>query len=63
MDFHDGPGEHSLMINLRHIEVFYAIMRAGTITEAARVLNVTQPAVSIALRQFEARLKMKLFDR
>ena len=51
------------MINLRHVEVFYAIMRAGTITEAARVLNVTQPAVSAALKQLESRLKMNLFDR
>jgi DNA-binding transcriptional LysR family regulator len=51
------------VINLRHVEIFYAIMRAGTITEAARVLNVTQPAVSVALKQLEARLKMKLFDR
>ena len=51
------------MINLRHIEVFYAIMRAGSITGAARVLNVTQPAVSAALKQLESRLKMRLFDR
>ena len=51
------------MINLRHVEVFYAIMRAGSITEAARVLNVTQPAVSAALKQLESRLKMRLFDR
>jgi DNA-binding transcriptional LysR family regulator len=51
------------MINLRQIEVFYAIMRAGSITEAARVLNVTQPAVSAALKQLESRLRMKLFDR
>ena len=51
------------MINLRQVEVFYAVMRAGSVTEAARVLNVTQPAVSAALKQFEARLKMKLFDR
>jgi DNA-binding transcriptional LysR family regulator len=51
------------MINLRHVEVFYAIMRAGTITGAARVLNVTQPAVSATLKQLEARLRMKLFDR
>ena len=62
-----GSGEratrHHRMINLRHVEVFYAIMRAGSITEAARVLNVTQPAVSVALKQFEARLQMKLFDR
>ena len=51
------------MINLRQVEVFYAVMRAGSITEAARVLHVTQPAVSVALKQLESRLKMKLFDR
>src|SRR3954471_11515202 len=38
-------------------------MRAGSITEAARVLNVTQPAVSAALKQLENRLRMPLFDR
>jgi DNA-binding transcriptional LysR family regulator len=51
------------MIRLRHVEIFYAIMRTGSITEAARILSVTQPAVSIALKQLESRLKMKLFDR
>lgn len=51
------------MINLRHIEVFYAIMRTGSITEAARILNVSQPAVSVALKHFEARIGMRLFDR
>lgn len=51
------------MINLRQVEIFYAVMRAGSITEAARVLNVTQPAVSVALKQLESRLKMPLFDR
>lgn len=51
------------MINLRSVEVFYAVMRAGSVTEAARILNVTQPAVSIALKQLESRLKMKLFER
>ena len=50
-------------MNLRHVEVFYAIMRAGSVTEAARVLNVTQPAVSAALKQLERQLGMKLFDR
>lgn len=51
------------MINLRHIEVFHAIMRTGSITGAARMLNVTQPAVSASLKHFESRLKMKLFER
>src|SRR5688500_6017137 len=51
------------MVNLRHVEVFYAIMRAGTLTEAARVLHVSQPAVSAALKQLERGLHMRLFDR
>lgn len=51
------------MIPLRQIEVFYAIMRAGSVTDAARVLNKTQPAVSAALKQLENRLRMELFDR
>lgn len=51
------------MINLRQVEAFYAVMRAGSVTEAAKVLNVTQPAVSTALKQLEARLKMPLFHR
>lgn len=51
------------MINLRQIEVFYAVMRTGSVTQAARLLHVTQPAVSIALRQLESRLKLKLFER
>lgn len=38
-------------------------MRTGSVTQAARLLNVTQPAVSIALKQLEARLKLKLFER
>lgn len=51
------------MINLRQVECFYAVMRTGSVTQAARLLNVTQPAVSIALQQLESRLKLKLFER
>ena len=51
------------MIKLRQIEVFYAVMRAGSVTEAARVLNVTQPAVSAAIKQLESRMRMTLFER
>jgi DNA-binding transcriptional LysR family regulator len=51
------------MITLRHIEIFHAIMRTGSITAAARLLNVTQPAISSTLKHFESRLKMKLFSR
>ena len=51
------------MLNLRHIEIFHAIMRTGSITAAAESLNITQPAVSAVLKHFESRLQMPLFDR
>ena len=50
-------------MNLRHMEVFHAIMRTGSVTGAARSLNVTQPAVSAVLKHCESQLKMKLFTR
>lgn len=50
-------------MNLRQLEVFYAIMQAGSATGAARALNVSQPAVSGVLKHTEQRLKMKLFER
>lgn len=51
------------MMNVRQMEVFYAIMVTGSVTGAAQLLNVTQPAVSTALKHCESRLKMKLFNR
>src|ERR1700692_3416209 len=50
-------------MNLRHMEVFHAIMRTGSVTGAARSLSVTQPAVSAVLKHCESQLKMKLFTR
>ncbi len=50
-------------MNLRQMEVFHAIMRSGSVTGAAKLLNVTQPAVSTMLRHCEDQLKIKLFER
>ena len=50
-------------MNLRHLEVFHAVMQAGSVTGAAKLLNVTQPAVSNVLRHAELQLKFKLFER
>jgi DNA-binding transcriptional LysR family regulator len=50
-------------VNLRHIEVFHALMRSSTMTEAARRLHVSQPAISTVLKHAEQRLGMKLFER
>lgn len=50
-------------MNLRQMEVFHAIMRAGSVTGAAKLLHVTQPAVSAVLRHCEDQLRIKLFER
>ncbi|MDR6756419.1 DNA-binding transcriptional LysR family regulator [Mycoplana sp. BE70] len=51
------------MMTLRHMEVFHAIMVTGSVTGAARLLNITQPAISAVLKHCESRLNMKLFLR
>src|SRR5437879_727371 len=50
-------------MNLRQMEVFRAVMQAGSVTGAARVLNISQPAVTGVLRHTEAGLKFRLFER
>ena len=50
-------------MRLRHIEVFQAILQAGTISGAARLLNVSQPNVSRVLSHAEQQLGFALFER
>ncbi len=50
-------------MRLRHIEVFNAIMLTGSVSGAARLVNVTQPAVSRILQHAELQLGLSLFQR
>ena len=50
-------------VNLRQIEVFKAVIEAGTISGAATALNVSQPAMSKSISQLEAECELRLFDR
>lgn len=50
-------------MNLRHIEIFHAIMQTGSVTGAAHMLNVTQPSISNVLRHAEQQLGFRLFER
>jgi DNA-binding transcriptional LysR family regulator len=50
-------------MRLRHIEVFHAIMQAGTITGAAQILHISQPAVTKVLQHCELQLGIPLFNR
>lgn len=51
------------MLSQRALEAFRAVMSAGTVSGAADMLNVSQPAVSRLLRDLEQDLSMNLFLR
>jgi DNA-binding transcriptional LysR family regulator len=50
-------------MNYRQLEIFAAVMRAGTASKAADLLGITQPAASRALAELETSLGFLLFDR
>lgn len=50
-------------MRLRHIEVFHAVYTCGSITGAAKLLNVSQPSISKVLAHAEQQLGFHLFDR
>ncbi|TWS96862.1 LysR substrate-binding domain-containing protein [Reyranella sp. CPCC 100927] len=52
-----------MTMNLRQIEMFRAIMVTGSISGAARLLSVSQPAISRLLAYTEDRLGFSLFER
>ncbi|MEE3098186.1 MAG: LysR substrate-binding domain-containing protein, partial [Pseudomonadota bacterium] len=49
-------------MNARQLEVFRAVMQTGSVTAAARLLNVTQPTLSKVLRHAEDQHRIKLFE-
>jgi DNA-binding transcriptional LysR family regulator len=50
-------------INLRQVEAFRAVMLSGSVTSAAGLMGVTQPAVSRLIRDLQLVLKVALFER
>ncbi|MGO4321908.1 LysR substrate-binding domain-containing protein [Pseudomonas sp. KB_12] len=50
-------------MRLRHIEIFQAIRQAGSISGAAQLLHVSQPAVTKVLQHAEQQLGFALFLR
>lgn len=51
------------MLTHRHIEVFRAVMIAGSVTKAADLLNTSQPTVSRELARMEQSIGFALFER
>ncbi|MDU2870539.1 MAG: LysR substrate-binding domain-containing protein [Pseudomonas aeruginosa] len=58
-----NPGYGIAPMKLRHIEVFQAIRQAGSVSGAAQLLHVSQPAVSKVLQHAEQQLGFPLFLR
>ena len=50
-------------LNLRHLRIFETIASCGSFTSAAELLGMSQPAVSMQLRQLETDLGTVLFER
>lgn len=50
-------------LNLHHLRLFRAVARDGTLTGAARTLNISQSAVSTQIKSLEAALGHELFER
>ena len=43
-------------MTLRHLEIFRAVCTHESVTQAAEKLNMTQPAVSMAIKELEVLL-------
>jgi len=52
-----------MKLRFRQLEIVKAVLETGSVTEAARLLNVSQPSVSKMLQQAEAQLGFALFIR
>jgi DNA-binding transcriptional LysR family regulator len=50
-------------LTLRHIEVIRAVLKEGSVTGAARLLLVSQPALSRTLKNAESRMGVLMFER
>jgi len=52
-----------LKITFRQIDAFKTVVQTGTVTESARMLGISQPAVSRLISDFENEVGFQLFSR
>ncbi len=50
-------------MNLHQLRVFHSVAKGGSFTAAAQELSITQPAVTIHIRELERYYGVRLFDR
>jgi LysR family nitrogen assimilation transcriptional regulator len=51
------------MLDIRQIQYFVCLFEEGSVTRAARRLNLVQPALSMQIKRLEKRLGVDLFER
>lgn len=52
-----------MIASLRHLRILREIAHTGSVSDAARLCRVSQPAVTLALGRAEGKLGARLFDR
>ena len=50
-------------MNVRHLKIFVSVVQNNSITKASKELYLTQPAVSLAIKELEETYQTKLFSR
>jgi LysR family transcriptional regulator, transcriptional activator of the cysJI operon len=50
-------------LNLEHLKVFYTAAKKKSFSETAKILHMSQPNISLQIRQLEESLNIKLFKR
>jgi DNA-binding transcriptional LysR family regulator len=52
-----------MSVTVRHLKIFLCVYREKSITAAANRLHISQPAVSLSIRELEEHYGVKLFER
>ena len=63
MAIHKKTARLSGLPSVRQLRAFVTVYDSGQLSAAAEVLSLTQPAVTVLLRELESRLGVRLFDR
>ena len=63
MPIHDKTLSVRTLPSVRQLRAFVAVYHTGQVSAAAEQLSLTQPAVTVLLRELEGKLGVRLFDR